>query len=92
MYESRGATGVSRFCSNSSVHPRRQKEVNVMKMSIFKSRLNFLITGLLVATVVAFGFGCSEDLGVKTDNQPPTVWLQLWNSQKELSSCTNVRS
>jgi hypothetical protein len=46
-----------------------------MKKHIFKSKLNLIVAALLIITLVAFGFGCSEDLGVKKDNQPPTVWL-----------------
>jgi hypothetical protein len=45
------------------------------KMNLFKSKLNLFLLGLFIAILVAFGYGCSEDLGVKKENKPPTVWL-----------------
>jgi len=46
-----------------------------MKKAIFKSKLNLVLAGLLILAITVFVFGCSEDLGVPKENQPPTVWL-----------------
>ncbi|MFH1754338.1 MAG: hypothetical protein ABIA59_01430, partial [Candidatus Latescibacterota bacterium] len=47
----------------------------MMKEYFCKSKLHLILVLLLPLLFVAFGFGCSEDLGVPKDNQSPTVWL-----------------
>ncbi len=59
-----------------------------MKKYILKSKLNLVLMELLIIALVAFGFGCSEELGVKSTNQPPTVWLSSAPPEGSVSKYT----